>query len=41
MGAFVNARWLTVLSWIVASVIVALNLWLLVQTFSDWLGALG
>ncbi len=38
MGPFVNSRWLTVLSWIVAIVIVLLNAWLLIQTFGDWLG---
>lgn len=38
MGAFVNPRWLTVVSWVVAVVIGSLNAWLLVQTFGDWLG---
>jgi manganese transport protein len=38
MGPFVNPRWLTVLSWIVAVVIGSLNAWLLVQTFGEWLG---
>jgi manganese transport protein len=33
MGEFVNARWLTVLSWIVAFFIAGLNVWLLAQTF--------
>jgi manganese transport protein len=32
MGVFVNPRWLTTLSWVVAIVIAALNAWLLVQT---------
>jgi manganese transport protein len=33
MGQFVNAPWLKVLSWTVAIVIAALNLWLLIQIF--------
>jgi len=37
MGEFVNPQWITVLSWIVAIFIAALNAWLLVQTFSEWL----
>jgi manganese transport protein len=32
MGVFVNPRWLTAVSWVVAIVIAALNAWLLVQT---------
>jgi manganese transport protein len=34
MGEFVNARWLKILSWVVAIFIALLNAWLLVQTFS-------
>jgi manganese transport protein len=37
MGEFVNPRWIKVLSWIVAVFIAALNAWLLVQTFREWL----
>src|SRR5262249_40065352 len=37
MGEFVNPQWIKVLSWIVAIFIAALNAWLLVQTFSEWL----
>jgi len=33
MGPFVNPKWLTALSWLVAVAIAALNGWLLVQTF--------
>jgi manganese transport protein len=33
MGEFVNRRWLKYLSYFVAYVIAALNVWLLVQTF--------
>jgi len=39
MGKFVNRRWLTILSWIIAAVIISLNAFLLVQTFGDWFGA--
>jgi Mn2+/Fe2+ NRAMP family transporter len=31
MGEFVNARWLTSLSWVTAVVIAVLNGWLLMQ----------
>lgn len=37
MGPFAAPRWLAVLAWGVAAVIVALNAWLLVQTLRDWL----
>ena len=37
MGRFVNPRWLTVLSWVVAVVIICLNAYLLVQTVQEWL----
>jgi len=38
MGEFVNARWLKVLAWGVAYFIASLNVWLLVQTFREWVG---
>ena len=37
MGEFVNPRWVRVLSWTVAGIIAALNVYLLVQTFHEWL----
>lgn len=37
MGEFVNPKWLKVLAWAVALIIVSLNLWLLLQTFLGWL----
>lgn len=37
MGEFVNPRWLKLLSWAVATVIIGLNGWLLLQTFLQWL----
>jgi len=33
----VNARWLKVLAYVVASVIASLNVWLLFQTVRGWL----
>jgi manganese transport protein len=36
MGAFVNPRWLTGLSWVVGISIAALNAWLLLQIFSTF-----
>jgi len=38
MGEFTNARWLTALAWTVTVMIVALNGFLLYQTFGDWFG---
>jgi manganese transport protein len=35
MGEFVNARWLSVLAYIVALVIASLNAWLLIQVFRE------
>jgi manganese transport protein len=37
MGEFVNPMWLKVLSYLVATVIAALNIWLLFQTVGSWL----
>ena len=37
MGQFVNSRPLVILSWSVAVVIMALNAWLLLITFKEWL----
>ncbi|MDZ4877931.1 MAG: Divalent metal cation transporter MntH [Chroococcidiopsis cubana SAG 39.79] len=37
MGEFVNPLWLKALAWSVATVIVSLNVWLLLQTFLGWL----
>ncbi len=38
MGEFVNPRWLKVLAYAVATIIVGLNGWLVVQTLSGWFG---
>jgi manganese transport protein len=37
MGTFVNAVWVKLLAWMVATVIASLNIWLLFQTFRGWL----
>ncbi|MCY7320540.1 MAG: Nramp family divalent metal transporter [Phormidesmis sp. CAN_BIN36] len=37
MREFVNPNWLKVIAWAVASVIVGLNSWLLIQVFLGWL----
>ena len=39
MGEFVNPQWLKVLAYGIATVIVGLNGWLLVQTFWGWFGS--
>jgi manganese transport protein len=38
MGEFVNGAWVKTLAWVVAIFIAGLNVWLLVQTFANWLG---
>jgi manganese transport protein len=38
MGEFVNPLWLKSLAWLVAIVIVGLNVWLLLQSILGWLG---
>jgi len=37
MGAFANPMWLKVLAWATGLLIAGLNVWLLVQTFQNWL----
>jgi manganese transport protein len=37
MGEFANSTWLKALAYLVAFVIAALNAWLLVKTFRQWL----
>ncbi|MEH2070168.1 MAG: Nramp family divalent metal transporter [Nostoc sp.] len=37
MGEFVNPRWLKILAYAIATLIAALNAWLLLQTFLEWL----
>ena len=37
MGEFVSPLWCKILAWTIAVVIAALNIWLLWQTFSDWM----
>jgi len=37
MGQFVNARWVQVLSWCTALVIIVLNIWLTYDVLTDWL----
>jgi manganese transport protein len=37
MGEFVNPLWLKAIAWLVALIIVSLNVWLLLQTFLSWL----
>ncbi len=37
MGKFVNSRTLIIIAWIVSVIIIALNAYLLIQTFSGWL----
>jgi manganese transport protein len=41
MGEFVNKLWVSILSWIVAAIILVLDAWLVWQSISDWLSASG
>lgn len=41
MGEFASAAWVRVLAWIAASIIVGLNVWLVIQTFGEWLAVSG
>jgi manganese transport protein len=41
MGEFSNPAWVRLLAWAAATLIVALNVWLVIQTFQDWLQAAG
>jgi manganese transport protein len=41
MGEFANKLWVSILSWIVAAIIVVLNAWLIWQSVSEWLKASG
>jgi manganese transport protein len=37
MGEFTNPRWLRILAWSAAALIAALNVWLIVQSVTEWL----
>ncbi|MGE5489167.1 MAG: Nramp family divalent metal transporter [bacterium] len=41
MGVFANPFWLKMLAWVIATVIVGLNIWLLVNTVGGWLDGAG
>lgn len=41
MGEFANPVWVRVCAWVAAAIIVSLNVWLVIQTFGDWLEAAG
>lgn len=41
MGEFSNPAWVRLLAWAAATLIVSLNVWLVIQTFEDWLQAAG
>lgn len=41
MGEFASPRWVRVLAWAAAVLIVSLNIWLVVQTITAWLEAAG
>jgi manganese transport protein len=41
IGAFVNRRWVQILAWTVAAVIVALNVRLVYMTVTEWMAAAG
>lgn len=37
MGTFASPRWVQVLAWIIASIIISLNIWLVITSISEWL----
>lgn len=37
MGKATNPRWLTILAWLIAGIIIVLNAYLLIQTLGEWL----
>ena len=39
MGEFANALWVKVLSWVIAIIVVGLNIWLVLGAFRDWIDA--
>ena len=41
MGAFANRRWVKVLAWTAAAIIIVLNANLVVTTISGWIGVGG
>jgi manganese transport protein len=41
MKDFVNAGWVKILAWACATLIVALNLWLVISTFGEWIADAG
>ena len=41
MAEFANPRWVRTLAWIAAAIIVGLNIWLVIQTFGEWIAAGG
>jgi manganese transport protein len=41
MGSFANARWVRLLAWTTAAIVVGLNAWLAVQSIGAWLEAAG
>jgi manganese transport protein len=41
MGEFSNPGWVRVLAWLAAAIIVSLNIWLIIQTFGEWLEVTG
>ncbi|MBL8294726.1 MAG: Nramp family divalent metal transporter, partial [Bryobacterales bacterium] len=41
MGEFTSPRWVRMLAWLAASLIVSLNIWLVIKTIHEWLEAAG
>jgi manganese transport protein len=41
MAEFANPTWVRILAWTAAVIIVSLNIWLVIETFSEWLTAAG
>ena len=41
MGPFANPRWVQVLAWLTAALVIGLNIWLVKQTLADWISSTG
>jgi manganese transport protein len=41
MAEFANPRWVKILAWTAATIIIGLNIWLVIETFGEWVAATG
>jgi manganese transport protein len=41
MGAFASPGWVKALAWVIAAIIIALNVWLVITSIAEWMAAVG